>query len=167
MSVCDKSFDSSPAFSEVLLIRSLISCSFWPDCSRLSPDMDSSFSSAAFCASSSSLSFLILLLASRVSPILPSRSFSCNRSVLWPYSFFWRRPDTAVISSRSRFLRVWASSTSPVRLFRRCARFSSLPVISSISRLLPRRFLFDLKAPPVMEPPGLRSSPSRVTRRRE
>ena len=40
---------------------------------------------------------------------------------------------------------------------------SSLFVKSSISRFLPRRLPVFLKAPPAMEPPGLKYSPSKVT----
>ena len=60
----------------------------------------------------------------------------------------------------------WKTSSFWIRSTARRA-FLQASSISSISLLRPRRLLEFLKAPPLMEPPGLKRSPSGVTMRME
>ncbi len=66
-------------------------------------------------------------------------------------------------SMRSLFLALFTFSISSNRLSTLARCSFTLAPSSSISRLLPRRLLLFLKAPPLIAPPGTKSSPSNVT----
>ena len=178
-----------PAASSWIWERALEAFSRWfLAASRSIPsDVIASFL-AVFSASSSSMDARSPAIFLRISRICSSswrfsRFMSAEDSV--SSSFFWfscRRDSFAVFCSRYRAWREvrtlerllffssrrasWKTSSFWIRSTARRA-FLQASSISSISLLRPRRLLEFLKAPPLMEPPGLKRSPSGVTMRME
>ena len=178
-----------PAASSWIWERALEAFSRWfLAASRSTPsDVIASFL-AVFSASSSSMDARSPAIFLRISRICSSswrfsRFMSAEDSV--SSSFFWfscRRDSFAVFCSRYRAWREvrtlerllffssrrasWKTSSFWIRSTARRA-FLQASSISSISLLRPRRLLEFLKAPPLMEPPGLKRSPSGVTMRME
>ena len=96
-------------------------------------------------------------------------SFCCFARSTFIFAVFWRMnsccSSSFTASSSSPFSSM-AVKISSLRLFIfsiSCFTPSISVSISSTSRLLARRLEEFLKAPPVMEPPGLKYSPSNVT----
>ena len=125
------------------------------------------FSSSASCSSISarsacrpaktvSLSFFCSVARSKFIFAVFWRMY-CSCSFSLPLSISSSNSDCAVLISSKRSL------DSLIWLCREATSVSS----SSTSRLLARRLLVFLNAPPVMEPPGFKHSPSSVTIRNE
>ena len=84
-------------------------------------------------------------------------------SVFWRSIAFFSSSWIWRMSSFSKSLAVLMSSKRFLWPCRACASRAVSFCRSSISRFRPRRLLVLRKAPPVMDPPGLRDSPSSVT----